>query len=79
MRLDIRLPLGLLFSILGALLVITGLVSDTAPRARALGVNVNLAWGAVLVLFGAAMLLLARGAAKAGGSRPAVDNVKPPQ
>ena len=60
MGLDIRLPIGALFAIIGVLLTGYGLVSDRAIYARSLGVNVNLWWGLALVLFGATMLGLAR-------------------
>jgi len=59
MKLDLRLPIGLMFSIIGFLLVVFGLVSDTAIYERSLGVNVNLWWGVVLVVFGLTMLGLA--------------------
>ena len=56
MNLDLRLPLGLMFTIFGALLTLYGLASDQAIYTRSLGVNVNLWWGLVLLLFGAGML-----------------------
>ena len=59
MRLDIRWPIGGLFTITGALLVIYGLVSDPAIYEKSLGINVNLWWGVVLLVFGLAMLVLA--------------------
>jgi hypothetical protein len=59
MNFDLRLPLGLLFSLFGAMLVIYGLVSDPAIYAVSLGYNVNLDWGFVLLTFGVAMLWLA--------------------
>jgi hypothetical protein len=58
--LDIRTPIGLMFSIVGVLLAGYGLVSDPAIYARSLGLNVNLWWGVVLLAFGAAMLALGR-------------------
>lgn len=58
MGLDIRTPIGLMFTILGLLLTGYGLVSDQAIYARSLGVNVNLWWGLVLLLFGGVMLYL---------------------
>jgi hypothetical protein len=64
--LDIRTPIGFLFSLLGALLVVYGLVSSPAIYARSLGINVNLWWGLVLLAFGAVMLTLARRAARRG-------------
>lgn len=65
MTLDLRLPIGLMFSIFGALLTLFGLVSDKAIYARSLGVNVNLWWGLVLLAFGLVMLGFAR-----AGRRP---------
>jgi hypothetical protein len=55
MPLDLRLPLGLLFTVLGAVLAGAGVLSD----ARAHGVNVNVWWGVVLILFGTGSLALA--------------------
>ena len=57
MFLDLRLPIGLLFLALGALLLVFGLVSDPAIYAVSLGVNVNLWWGGVMLLFGGAMFV----------------------
>jgi hypothetical protein len=69
MRLDLRLPIGLMFSIFGVMLVIYGLVSDIAIYARSLGINVNLWWGVVLLAFGLLMLGLAlRARGKAAGA-----------
>ncbi len=59
MNFDLRLPLGLLFTLFGGMLVIYGLVSDPAIYARSLGYNVNLGWGAVMLAFGLVMLVLA--------------------
>jgi hypothetical protein len=56
MTLDLRLPIGLMFSVFGALLALYGLVSDRAIYARSLGINVNLWWGLVLLAFGMVML-----------------------
>ena len=64
MTLDLRLPIGLMFTIFGVILTGYGLVSDRAIYARSLGVNVNLWWGLVLLVFGAVMLTFALRAAK---------------
>jgi hypothetical protein len=58
MGLDIRLPIGMMFSLLGALLAVYGFLtgSDIAMYQSSLNLNINLWWGAVLFLFGAAML-----------------------
>ena len=67
MHLDLRLPIGLMFSIFGVMLVAYGLLSDAAIYARSLGINVNLWWGLVLLAFGLGMLWLA---IRARGTRP---------
>lgn len=59
MNLDLRIPLGLMFSVFGLMLVVYGLASDRAIYVRSLGINVNLWWGLVLLIFGAVMLALA--------------------
>jgi hypothetical protein len=61
MHLDVRIPLGLLFLLLGLILVGFGFTSDPAIYVQhSLGQNVNLLWGTVFALFGAVMLLLTR-------------------
>jgi hypothetical protein len=60
MGLDIRQPIGFLFSIFGLLLAGYGIFSNDAIYARSLGINVNLWWGFVMLLFGAVMLFLGR-------------------
>jgi len=59
MQLDLRLPIGLLFTVVGLILTAYGLLADRAIYARSLGVNVNLWWGLVLIVFGVVMLALA--------------------
>jgi hypothetical protein len=65
MTLDLRLPMGLMFTIFGALLTGFGVISDDAIYSRSLGINVNLWWGLVLLAFGLLMLGLAIRARKA--------------
>jgi hypothetical protein len=65
MGLDIRIPIGLMFSILGLLLTGFGIVGDKTIYQRALGINVNLWWGIVMLGFGLVMLLLGRRATRA--------------
>lgn len=64
MGLDIRLPIGLMFSILGLLLVIYGLITDKAVYQQSLNINVNLWWGLITLIFGIFMLLLGMTKAK---------------
>jgi hypothetical protein len=56
MGLDIRVPLGLLFTVIGALLAIFGALSDGSIYARSLNINVNLWWGLVMAGFGVVFL-----------------------
>ena len=57
MGLDIRLPIGLMFSIFGLLLAGFGLFSDPGIyEAHSLGINVNLGWGVVMLVLGGTML-----------------------
>jgi hypothetical protein len=60
MRLDIRRPIGLLFSIFGLLLIGFGAISDKAIYQRSLGININLWWGTALLVFGLTMVALSR-------------------
>ena len=70
MRFDIRIPIGLLFSLIGLLLLSQGLLEADAPRTHVAGMNINAGWGAVLVMFGIGMLWLARRHARALRDRP---------
>jgi multisubunit Na+/H+ antiporter MnhG subunit len=72
MNLDIRLPIGMLFFLLGVLLAGYGVLSDPSVYQRSLGYNVNLIWGLVLLAFGVFMLVRGR----RGTSR--VPPAKPP-
>lgn len=67
MGFDIRLPIGLMFSIFGVLLAGYGLLtSGSEMYARhSLGLNINLWWGLAMLAFGVVMLLLARRGASA--------------
>ncbi len=62
MQLDIRLPIGLMFGLLGLILSIYGLVtgSDAELYKRSLGININLWCGLIYLAFAGTMLVLAR-------------------
>ena len=61
MGLDIRYPIGYLFSLIGIMLTIFGLVtgSDTELYQRSLDINVNLWTGLGMLVFGGLMLAFA--------------------
>jgi len=59
MNFDLRLPLGLMFSLFGAMLTLFGLFGDKAIYQKSLGMNVNLGWGLVMLVFGLVMLIAA--------------------
>ena len=59
MNLDVRLPIGMMFTVFGVMLTGFGLISDEAIYARSLGINMNLRWGVVLLAFGLIMLAFA--------------------
>ena len=54
MGLDIRWPIGLMFTLIGLLL--TGYGAVKAADSVSLGININLVWGLVLLVFGGSML-----------------------
>ena len=60
MNLDLRIPMGMMFTLTGAILVAWGLKTngDAAVYERSLGINVNLWWGLVLLAFGLTMYIL---------------------
>jgi hypothetical protein len=60
MDFDLRKPLGAMFTVLGVLLVGYGLISSPEVYERSFGINVNLIWGAVMLVFGGTMLWLGR-------------------
>jgi hypothetical protein len=59
MGLDIRLPIGIIFSLYGAILIIYGLLVDPALFVNSLGVNIDMWWGLAMLVFGLVMAILA--------------------
>ena len=65
MGLDLRWPIGLMFSLIGAMLSIDGLLTRGGEQyQRSLGININFRWGLVLLAFGIFMLFMAIKGAK---------------
>ena len=65
MGLDIRWPIGVMFTLISVLLIIEGIL--TGPSEKTLGMNIDLWWGFALLIFGVLMLL---GASRAGKTPP---------
>ena len=63
---DLRLPIGGLFVVLGVILSVFGVMTDgdAAMYERSGGMNINLIWGGVMFVFGACFLVLAQRAAR---------------
>jgi hypothetical protein len=64
MNLDLRVPMGLMFTLVGIILTAFGIATrgNLDLYARSLNINVNLWWGIVLVIFGQIMFQLGRAA-----------------
>ncbi len=66
MQLDLRIPMGLLFTLVGVILAAFGAATNSDPAqfshlyAKSLGINVNLWWGLVLLVFGQVMFQMGR-------------------
>ena len=61
MNLDLRIPMGLMFTLVGLILTVVGAATSGSDiYARSLGINANLDWGVVLLVFGTTMYLLGR-------------------
>jgi len=74
MQLDIRLPIGLMFAVIGVMLAIFGMISNQAIYDRSLGININIWWGLILLAFGIVMFLLGRRGTSA--ARPADESAE---
>jgi hypothetical protein len=57
--LDLKLPIGWLLSAYGVLLTVYGLLTKKEMYAISLGINLNLIWGLVMIVIGAAFLFTA--------------------
>jgi hypothetical protein len=58
---DIRIPIGLMFTVFGVIISIFGFVtmSNSAMYQKSLGVNVNIIMGVLMLIFGLVMLFFA--------------------
>ncbi|MFA6402064.1 MAG: hypothetical protein WCX31_10630 [Salinivirgaceae bacterium] len=57
--LDIRIPIGLLFAVLGVLVLAFGIATNSDPEmyVKSMQININLWSGVFMTLFGAFMLI----------------------
>jgi uncharacterized membrane protein HdeD (DUF308 family) len=68
MGLDIRWPIGIIFSIYGIVLMLYGVAADASIfQEKSLGVNIDLWWGAAMLVFGVFMGALAFRASRRSG------------
>jgi hypothetical protein len=76
MGFDIRMPIGMLFTLFGVLLIGYGAATRGSAMyaEHSLGLNMNLWWGVALLVFGLVMLALTRLRRK---QQPAFDKAKP--
>jgi hypothetical protein len=76
--LDVRWPIGGLFAVLGLMLTGYGIATTghTELYARSLSINVNLWWGLVLLVFGAALLFGAKAGRRPAGVKQALDTAE---
>jgi hypothetical protein len=72
MGLDLRWPIGLMFSLLGVLLTGYGALfaSDSTTKVAESAININLIWGLVLLAFGVFMIVMAVFGKKKDGEPP---------
>jgi protein-S-isoprenylcysteine O-methyltransferase Ste14 len=59
---DIRLPIGTLFGLLGAILFVYGVItwSDASLYQRSESIDINFWWGVIMLVFGGTMLYFGR-------------------
>ncbi|HUA99693.1 MAG TPA: hypothetical protein VMA34_15280 [Terracidiphilus sp.] len=80
MNIDLRIPTGMMFTLVGAVLMAFGLSTRENPAfyAQAMGIDVNLWWGVVLLAFGLLLVALGRrGQARIEKGHGDIDRSKP--
>jgi hypothetical protein len=77
MNLDLRIPLGLMFSLTGLILAVFGLKTNgnATLYAQSLEINVNLWWGIVLLAFGLTMYIFGQRGQKKAAKEPPMPSV----
>ena len=72
MNLDLRIPMGLMFTLTGLILTAFGFATreDVELYTKSLGINANLWWGLVLLAFGLTMFMMGRRAQRRLDNEP---------
>ena len=71
MNLDLRIPMGMMFTLVGVILSAYGWATrGSALYARTGNVDVNLGWGLVLLVFGVVLFVLGRRGERRARMRP---------
>ncbi len=72
MNLDLRIPMGLMFTFTGVILTVFGFATraDADLYAKSLGINANFWWGLVMLAFGLTMFMLGRRGQRRLASQP---------
>jgi len=68
MGLDIRWPIGIIFTLYGIVLMVFGLFADPEIFQKSVGVNIDLWWGGAMLVFGLFMGALAFRASRRSSS-----------
>lgn len=58
MSMDIRFPIGFMFTIIGLIITVWGLIGSPEIYKKSLNVNINLWTGLAMLVFGLAFLLM---------------------
>jgi len=78
MNLDLRIPMGLLFTIVGAIMSVYGFFTrGSVIYERSDGMNINLIWGIVMLIFGVTMYTLGRRADRRPKPAPIEGTTRP--
>jgi len=78
MSLDLRVPMGALFTLVGLIMSIYGFFTrGSVIYERSAGMNINLIWGLVMLIFGVTMYLLGRRADRRPKPQPVEGTARP--
>jgi uncharacterized membrane protein YoaK (UPF0700 family) len=78
MNLDLRVPMGALFTLVGGIMSTYGFFTrGSVIYERSAGMNINLIWGLVMLMFGVTMYLLGRRADRRPKPHPVEGTPRP--